>query len=57
MLQPPQLIPARIARRPEPTDSLGGLLSNDVLPLLGVERIDPRDVVLRPNLMPRAVDQ
>ena len=40
-----------------PIDSLGGLLAADVLDLLGVRRIDPRDVVLRPSLVPHAVDQ
>lgn len=40
-----------------PIDSLGGLLADDVLDLLGVRRIEPRDVVLRPSLVPHAVDQ
>lgn len=40
-----------------PIDSLGGLLTGDVLDLLGVRRIEPRDVVLRPSLVPHAVDQ
>ena len=40
-----------------PIDSLGGLLSDDVLDLLGVRRVEPRDVVLRPSLVPHAVDR
>ena len=38
-------------------DSLGGLLPDEVLALVGVERLDPKDVVLKPSLVPHAVAQ
>lgn len=40
-----------------PFDSLGGLLPDEVLDLLGIRRLDPRDVILRPSLMSHAVEQ
>ena len=40
-----------------PLDSLGGLLPDDVLELVGVVRLDPKDVVLKPSLIPHAVAQ
>ena len=40
-----------------PLDSLGGLLPDAVLDIVGCERLDPRDVVLKPSLIPHAVAQ
>lgn len=40
-----------------PIDNLGALVPPEALEALGVVRLDPADVVLRPSLMPHAVEQ
>lgn len=40
-----------------PIESLGALVPPEALEALGVMRLDPGDVTLRPSLMPHAVEQ